>query len=268
MTLRTLLISAAIALTCSCSIKENRNDCPCRLTIDLSDASEENGNIIVSVRGNSELLMCEEVKASDRIKHYDVPKSRIMISCLQGIEDCKSDGRNVLIPYGKKADRIHTGIDSTDCRHESAYCFARFKKNWATLELECLTPGTSSYPYDIIVSGNVNGFDMFTLTPSEGQFRCPAKALEHQSENPDVLKFHTDLPRQFPEGKGLALTLIKKTDHIPEKEYDLSGILTGKKFDWSATSLNDVSITLDYSGNIISVSIIDWQSGMESDIVI
>lgn len=128
MTLRTLLLTAATALACSCSIKETRTDCPCRLTIDLSDASEENGNIIVSVRGNSELLMCEEVKASDRIKHYDVTKSRIMISCLQGIKDCKSDGRNVYIPLGRDIDRIHTSIDSTDCRHESAYSFARFKK--------------------------------------------------------------------------------------------------------------------------------------------
>mgnify|MGYP004470895611 CR=1 FL=1 len=66
----------------------------------------------------------------------------------------------------------------------------------------------------------------------------------------------------------LTLTLIKKTDHIPEKEYDLSGILTGKRFDWSAANLDDISITLDYSGNIISVTIIDWQTGMESEIVI
>ncbi len=148
MTLRTLLLTAATALACSCSIKETRTDCPCRLTIDLSDASEENGNIIVSVRGNSELLMCEEVKASDRIKHYDVPKSRIMISCLQGIRDCKSDGRNVYIPLGRDIDRIHTSIDSTDCRHESAYSFARFKKNWATLEIECQAADSRTYPYD------------------------------------------------------------------------------------------------------------------------
>lgn len=60
----------------------------------------------------------------------------------------------------------------------------------------------------------------------------------------------------------------EKTDHIPEKEYDLSGILTGKRFDWSAANLDDISIALDYSGNIISVSIIDWQTGMESEIVI
>ena len=245
MSLRSIILSILTVSTISCTVKEERSLCPCQLTVDLSDASEENGNIIVSVRGNSELLMCEEVKASDRIKHYDVPKSRIMISCLQGIRDCKSDGRNVYIPSGKDIDRIHTGIDSTDCRHESAYSFARFRKNWATLEIECQAADSGTYPYDISVEGNVNGFDIFTLAPSEGTFRCSAYPASKQADNMGKATFQLNLPRQFREGKGLTLKLTKKTDHIPEKEYDLSGILTGKRFDWTATNLDDISIALD-----------------------
>lgn len=118
------------------------------------------------------------------------------------------------------------------------------------------------------MEGNVNGFDLFSLTPSEGPFRSSAYPAGRRADNLGKATFQMNLPRQFREGKGLKLKLTKKTDHIPEKEYDLSGILTGKRFDWSAANLDDISIALDYSGNIISVSVIDWQTGMESEIVI
>ena len=53
-----------------------------------------------------------------------------------------------------------------------------------------------------------------------------------------------------------------------EKEYDLYEIIRKKGYDWNADDLDDISIGINYSGDLTYLSIIDWENGMETSVII
>lgn len=53
-----------------------------------------------------------------------------------------------------------------------------------------------------------------------------------------------------------------------EKEYDLYEIFRKKGYDWNADDLDDISIGINYSGDLTYLSIIDWENGMETSVII
>lgn len=77
-----------------------------------------------------------------------------------------------------------------------------------------------------------------------------------------------NLPRQCPEGKGLVMRLIRKTDKSSAKEYDLSEFINSSGYDWTAMDLDDICIGIDYAGALTSISVVDWKTGFETVIII
>ena len=53
-----------------------------------------------------------------------------------------------------------------------------------------------------------------------------------------------------------------------EKEYDLYEIFRKRGYDWNADDLDDISIGINYSGDLTYLSIIDWENGMETSVII
>lgn len=266
MTLRTLLISAAaITPLLSCSIKEVRSGCPCRLAVDISDASGEYNCVTISAEDmDKNTLHTENTSlAKTKVHRLEVPRTDIRVVCMQGLDRCSSDGRNVFIPLGNESDRIMSGYDCADCHGETAECKIKFHKDWSELTIVYASPGEASYPYKISVSGMINGFDAGTRTPSEGPFKCDA--IDTADESNSV---HLYLPRQKPSGTGLTMTLSGRDDNSAIKSYDLSNLITETGFDWTAEDLDDIRIGIDYSGVITYMTVIDWSTGMEMTIVI
>ena len=45
-------------------------------------------------------------------------------------------------------------------------------------------------------------------------------------------------------------------------------IFRKKGYDWNADDLDDISIGINYSGDLTYLSIIDWENGMETSVII
>ena len=87
--------------------------------------------------------------------------------------------------------------------------------------------------------------------------------------SPDTKKeASVSLPRQDTKKPGLRLSLVSKEDYSVWKEYDLSKIIVNTGFDWEKTDLDDIKIHLDYSGLLSGITVIDWQTGIETSITI
>ena len=264
MTLRTFfLLAAAFQLSVSCSIKELRGECPCRLTVDLSDASEDYADVLVSAYdGTAAVHCCETISSSHEKLFINLPKSRIRLLCMQGASAGRTDGRNVFIPEGSEADSLMISADSVDCTGETAFSKAVFHKNWARVSVSYINPDSTPYPYRIAISGKINGMNLDTMTPSEGIFRCNAR------HSPEKQMFVADLPRQRPDGEGLVMKLVRNDDQSTAKEYNLSGIISSSGYDWKAIDLNDIRLGIDYAGAIAYISVTDWETGMEISMTI
>lgn len=290
MTLRTSLAILYLISFASCSVKEIRHGCPCILSIDLTDIPKENGNIMLLVNNAAERYdsYINPMEDDSGIVRIAVDKGTNHIICAQGLTSARVyDGRNVIIPLGEESSPISLSTDEVECKGESQYYKPVLHKEWAKLTI-CYDLGSlSEYPYLFIIDGNIRGIDLrtgkslygnFSCVATEsaattqqnttgqslyGKFNCEAKA------SPDTKKeASVSLPRQDTKKPGLRLSLVSKEDYSVWKEYDLSKIIVDTGFDWEKTDLDDIKIHLDYSGLLSGITVIDWQTGIETSITI
>lgn len=261
MTLRpiNILLSCAV-LWWGCSVKEDRGECPCRLTVYLGNASE--GDIILSV-SNGDYANSLTVQAADYPSGYqeDVPKGKVTLTGIQGLADNRMDSRNVIIDKGGDADKVFVYCNTIDCLGEYAYDKANFHKNWTNLQISAEGYDDSGFTYK--VTGEVCGFSAADMKPLQGDFSCTATVEDGHTKSRSL-----NLPRQATPSKGLTLHIIDNADGSVAASHDLSSLLGKCGYDWNKKDLDDVRISIDYTDFSITMFIVGWEKGSESKIKI
>ncbi len=266
MTLRTSLAIMCLISFVSCSVKEIRHGCPCILSVDLREIPKENGEITLIVDNAAELYdsHIDPMKEQSGIVQIKVPKGTNHIICAQGLPAARVyDVRNVIIPIGEECSTISLTTEAIECSEESQYYKPVLHKEWAELVISYDSGNLSDYPYSFIVDGNIKGIDIHSGKSLNGKFSC--EAVEDRVDKNEV---SVRLPRQNTEKPGLRLSLVSKEDYSVWKEYDLSKIIADTGFDWEKADLDDIRIHLDYSGQLSGITVIDWETGIATNITI
>lgn len=263
MTLRSLPYFLSILLISSCSVKEDRDTCPCRLTIDLSDASKADSSVLVTAKnGSGELYTNDVSRLAQESILISVPKGYVEVFCLQGTKKNMVVGRNVFIPEGCDTDSLMISTDLANCLGETAFSKASFHKNWTNLTISFSKGDGTDCPYGFVIEGEVNGIDIETITPLYGPFRCNARPITGE----DAVE--VNLPRQPEELNTLHLNIMDKSDNSLRVSYNLSELLKEMKYDWTTSDLNDVRMHVDHAGLITDITVLNWQTGCETEVVI
>ena len=189
----------------SCSIKEDRDGCPCWMTVEMPGqagyddekvgqdgrspvGAGDDGTVVLRLRGNSdedavdyEYQVTEAVKVNVGALEYEVPRGSVGVSAVAfGNEipgragyDGKSagyDGDEIRIPVGEQMDSLYGFFKMYHTRCESVLCDVDLHKEFCTVSF---TLGKDAYtsPYDIEVWGNVAGVSVWDLMPVQGDFR-------------------------------------------------------------------------------------------------
>ncbi len=261
MTLRSIgIILLCTALWWGCSVKEDRGECPCRLTVDLANAAEGDIFLQISSGSHTESLT---VQAADYPRGYrqDVPKGKVTLTGIQGLADNRMDSRNVIIEKGGDADKVFIYHNTLVCSGEFAYEKAHFHKNWTNLQISADGYDDSGFTY--MVTGEVCGFSTADLKPLHGDFSCFAAEEDGYAANRSV-----NLPRQKTPSKGLTLSIIDRASGAVEASYDVSALLESCDYDWGKQDLDDVRINIDYTDFSVTMFIVGWEKGSESKIII
>ena len=186
---------AGMLFLSSCSIKEDRDGCPCWMTVNLSDVAEsrwkspevQSGidyhsvtkslksrqhvveSVVLRLRGNSdedainyEYQVTEEVKASVGALEYEVPRGAVGVSAVNPVR--------LTIPVGEQMDSLYGFFKMYHTRCESVLCDVDLHKEFCTVSFTLGKDGYTS-PYDIEVWGNVAGVSVWDLMPVKGDFR-------------------------------------------------------------------------------------------------
>ena len=283
---------AGMLFLSSCSIKEDRNGCPCWMTVDLSDVAESRWkspevqsniehqdvtkapesrsnvaeNVLLRLRGNSdedainyEYQVTEEVKVSSGALEYEVPRGAVGVSAVAlGREipgQAGYDGDEIRIPVGEQMDSLYGFFKMYHTRCESVLCDVDLHKEFCTVSFTLGEEGYSS-PYDIEVWGNVAGVSAWDLMPVKGEFRyAPVqKNGVHQVR----------VPRQV--DNSLELVMLEDSeivDRLPLGEY-----IARSGYDWAAEDLADVSVALDLEMQQVMITVSGWDGVVVMDIVI
>lgn len=258
--MRPLVLISAICclLSClSCSIKENRTACPCRLLLDFS------GNDTVYVRSAELMISASEgfhladtLNCGDFGQEYmvSVPQGGLNVLAWYGGEGCVGRNEGLKIPYGEDCPEVYMDFFNLDVEGESVHKEVRMRKNHCVATIYVRTE--DAFPYSLVVKGEVDGYDP-NGTPSFGHFMCELELSESMSGC-------ITLPRQRDE----SLCLEVCSEDTVLKVFTLGRYISATGYDWTAEHLEDLTLTLDYTHNVIGITIGEWDKEHHFDISI
>ena len=223
----------------SCSVKEDRGDCPCYLTVDAERT--------VSVDGwfGTRSLFNVNGGFVDR----QVPR---------GIVDIVASHGRFSVPEGQQMDSLFARRIPVDTDGESAYARVTLCKNFATIELDFKDEDDGRTDYDLLATGTISGVDARSLNPEEGSFSFVPEP------NTDGRGYAFRVPRQKDETLKL---LLSKDGNIVET-IDLGYLVAKTGFDWKAESLGDIAILCDLPAHTFTITVKEWEGPVTFEITI
>ena len=274
----------------SCSIKEDRDGCPCWMMVEMPGqagydgekvghdgrspvGAGDDGCVVLRLRGNSdedavdyEYRVTEAVRVDVGALEYEVPRGSVGVSAVAfGNEipdrvghDGKSagyDGDEIRVPVGEQMDSLYGFFKMYHTRCESVLCDVELHKEFCTVSFTLGEEGYSS-PYDIEVWGNVAGVSAWDLMPVLGEFRYAP-----MQENG---VYQVRVPRQV--DNSLELVMLEDSeivDRLPLGEY-----IARSGYDWTAEDLADVNVALDLEMQQVMITVSGWDGVVVMDIVI
>ena len=284
----------------SCSIKEDRDGCPCWMMVEMPDQAGDDGCVVLRLRGNSdedavdyEYQVTEAVRVDVGALEYEVPRGSVGVSAVAfGNEipgragydekaagyDGKSagyDGDEIRVPVGEQMDSLYGFFKMYHTRCESVVCDVELHKEFCTVSFTLGEDGYTS-PYHIEVWGNVAGVSAWDLMPVQGEFRyAPMQKngvyqvrVPRQVDNSLELVM-LEIPDQVgydgEEMPGQAGDDGERTvvDRLPLGEY-----IARSGYDWTAEDLADVNVALDLEMQQVMITVSGWDGVVVMDIVI
>ena len=231
----------------ACSVKENRDECPCLLMLDFSglDSAQVKSVNVLAVSADG-VVFKECVRCEDFAEIYvrEVPHGFIKVNVWSGSTRESDSEHLVHIPYGMECPPVHIHSFVADTRGESCRAQVSLNKNYCSLTV--MMPDGTKVPYSMTFKGNVDGFDV-NGKPSSGAFACVA----YPSDSGDSQAL---LPRQVDTS-----LLLEVDDGVPHlKQFAIGEYLAQAGYDWTASSLDDVTIILDYSLTSVTIKVLGW----------
>ena len=290
---------AGVLLLSSCFVKEDRDECPCWMTVEMPDRVGQGGSVVLRLRGNSDedavdyaYKVTEAVRADVGALEYEVPRGAVGVSAVAfGNEipgragydggmpdrvghDGKSaghDGDQIRIPVGEQMDSLYGFFKMYHTRCESIRCDVELHKEFCTVSFTLVDEHYES-PYDIEVRGNVSGVSSWDLAPMNGVFKYAPVAEEGV--------YRVRVPRQV--DASLELVMLEmpgqpghdgvRTEDDGERavvnRFPLGEYIIRSGYDWAAKDLSDVCVALDLEKQQVMVTVSGWDEIVVMDVVI
>lgn len=251
-----ILLSAflvAIFTVCTaCTVKEDRNPCPCSLTVTFSDP-DATGSVEL-LGWDSETVFREQVRIEDCQPEWRKPirKGVFILSACKGLANGSiPTGHEIRIPVNSQADSLYAFFEEVDATGDYAHANILFHKQFATVFLDILKTEETIRTYRFQVEGNTCGFDALDFSPVTGSFQfAPIPATGET-----VISFR--IPRQADD--SLEITIYP--ENAPAIQFPLGEYIRQLGYNWKAEDLQDIFISLDLAQGLADLRVADWEEG-------
>lgn len=239
-----------------CSVKEDRDGCPCWLQIDLSTCSHYAESVSLKGWTDSGSVFGVQVVKEDFAPDHEeeVPRAMIHYSASSGLDSNMHSGLSVVIPEGSQSDRIYAYRADVPAFGETAYDKVSLHKQYAAVAVRI---DDNHNDYSVAVRSLWNGLRLDDLSPVAGRFIFVPEKTEDRV-------WYFRLPRQGDD------TLVMDITGPDGYTYplDLGGLIRETGYDWNAVDLDDIMLGVDYVTGDISIEVIPWQEGLIYDEII
>lgn len=270
--------------TCpGCSVKEDRDLCPCTLVLEFpsEDAERLKNGVTVCMRGYSDdgFSLCDTLLAGQAASDgspdtvsgkwsysYVVSKGDIDLAVAYSADglagELNSSGKWIEIDEGRPCPSIWTCCEKVSARADRVTVPVRLHKNFCRIDIQVRDVDGEEFPFKLRVRGNVNGYGL-DGRPARGAFLCDAERSETESAG---------------SGHGYAVTVPRQTDDslILEivtgdgvaKSFAIGNYIASSGYDWTSADLKDICLEIDYARTVISFTIDKWTHSEQFEVVI
>ena len=252
-------LAAILLLGNSCSIKEDRSPCPCRLEILTKDCTPMVKELTLSAWNAGQVFVkAVPVNQETPSRCYEVPRGMLVLTAVSGVRLEEMAEGNMILPKGSSCDSLWSYSAEVDCRGETAQAEVRLRQQFATVHLSVEREGDDSeYPYQLVLQSGVNGLSLPYYQPNEGRWSRPLVEGED-----GIYLFR--VPRQKDGSLSLDLFLGgNKVESYPVGEHIIKA-----GYDWTKDRLEDIYIGMDWGQTEAHIHIEAWEDGGEYDAVI
>lgn len=249
----TAVLASAFTML-SCTVKEERDGCPCWLDINVSSCSRHSDVVYLKGTHEGTQVIGDKVYLSDfpDIYEKEVPRGMIEYSAFCGINTSLLSGDSVIIPEGNQSDRLYAYKTTVWADGENAYDEIVPHKQFATVTVKINEK--AGYNTGITISGETAGFNVVEMCPVAGEFTYSAE----QDDNGTIV---FRLPRQM--NKELLMSLERNNSTF--NVIQLGDLITQTGYDWSATDLEDVYININTTDMDSPIHVEIWREGQNYD---
>lgn len=237
-------------------VKENREECPCRLLVDLSEVDSLKIPVVdISVAGANEFLFSSHKPVGESNEEMIlVPRGRTFLNVCYGDEGMtRKEG--LYIPVGDECPPVYMYSALVDTDSEFVRETVELRKNHCVMTL-CIEGERDDFPFDLTLRGNVCGYDTAGV-PLSGNFMYRPKPDEN-------MQFMAVLPRQ--NDSSLLLDIVDGEEIV--RTFAIGEYIKASGYDWTEADLKDVTVGIDYSRTRVSIVVKGWDEVYEFDVVI
>ena len=255
------LIILLPALTCcltACSVKENRAECPCFLIMDFSEVrSSEMRHSDVDIESSDGFLYNDKIPASKYGERHvvAVPRTGVFLNVSYGSENCFSPGNGFLVTDGQNFPPLYLYSSYLDTDAEVVESKVKMHKEHCRINIG-MKAVSGPFPFSVSVEGDICGIGM-DGTPVSGAFSY-SPAINDEGT------CYVRVPRQT--SSSLILKILDKNDVL--RSFSIGEYIIESGYDWTAESLEDVNVEIDYAKTEVSFTVNDWEKTVHFDVEI
>lgn len=248
-----LLLSVLFCVSC---IKEEREECPCRLIVDLANVDSASVSSVDIVLADDEGFVYMGERMADSYLADEiilVPRDELYLNVSYGADDMMS-AAGLRIPDGEACPPVYLYSALIDAS-ESEFVRKEVSMRKCHCVMKIYLEG-DEFPFEMSIKGGVCGYDALGF-PLSGAFNCLPEWIEGSV-------YSVTLPRQ--KDASLLLEINDGTDVL--KTFALGEYIKACGYDWTDADLKDLTVGIDYARTQIIISVQGWDEVYEFDIVI
>lgn len=235
----------------SCSVLEDRDECPCRLRIDLSGIPYPEVVLSLSLPDGS--WQEERVLTLPRaeVLEVPVPKGKVDVVAVYPGTPGSLSRSGWAIPLGEDCPPLYLGAVRVNTSREEADCRVVVHKSFCRLTFRLAAESAEPFPFRLSVKGNVAGFSL-SGAPRDGPFQVVLPPFDGAGAAT------VSLPRQL--DRSLVLEILFTDDVL--RSFALGELMGRMGYDWSAPDLEDAELTLDYARTLLTLCTGAWEESV------
>lgn len=248
-----LLLTAVLAATLlSCSVKEDRSLCACRLTVDLSSCSAAGDLIHIRVLTSDQVIERDFIPGEDS-PYYEIPVSKGSCSleaflCPQGL---RAGTEGISVAPGDSCPELYAFSASFQAEGETAGQKVELHKQFAQITLTLEDSPWDSPGCTFEVTAPSAGISLPEMDAAGGGFR-----FQVPYSGPGQRLFR--LPRQKESDADRILLVLTAPDGY-RQTIELGRMLLEAGFDWNAQDLSDAVLSIRGGEVSLEISGADWE---------